>query len=135
MTESTKKAARPRPKQFNIRLRPGMHERLQGRSWATGVSLNTVANDMLEAGFNAERTIENAFGAVAVFKIMQTLANAAETVAVRHGADQGRWLWDEKVFNDAAAAIMKTLEALRPNPEVRAVLVELEADRKVRARG
>jgi hypothetical protein len=121
--------------QVNVRLRPGVRDRIAGRAMVHGVSQNTVINDLLEAGFNAEKPMTETFGSQATYAVMRACASAAEAVATRQGADRGLWLWDPENFDLAVAAIMRTLETIRPVPAVQEALAEIEAARKRHAQG
>jgi hypothetical protein len=117
--------------QVNVRLRPGLRNRIQGKMLASpGSSQNAVINQLIEDGLNAEKPMQLAFGSQAAFHVMRACATAAEAVAARQGADNGLWLWDPENFDLAAAAIMRTLETIRPGSAVPEALAKVEEARQ-----
>jgi hypothetical protein len=109
-----------------FRLRKGLRARLRNAAAAEGRTMNEAANSLLEKGLRADQHLAETFGSTAVFALARALMTTAEAAVTPYGGGGGRWIFDSKQFDRAAAAINQLLRTLRPESHLREAIVQLE---------
>jgi hypothetical protein len=119
----------PKRRQLNLRIDEQTYEVIRGIADAQGKTLNAAVIEMTRRLHEADQRLAEVFGSVGGFAMARALVAAAEAAAAAEGAEGGRWVQDAKSYDLAAAAVMQTLQVLRPG-KLRAALARVEAPRQ-----
>ncbi len=120
----------PPRRQVNLRLSEEVYQVIRAMADAEGQTLNAAVTEVVRRRHEADQRFEDTFGSRDAFLIGRALLTAAElqVAAVKGDGSARRWLTDPESFDVAAAAIVRTLESLRPGP-LQEALAEVEGVR------
>jgi hypothetical protein len=119
----------PPKRQLNLRVDGRIYDMVCGVALREGRTMNAAAAELIRRGHDAERELRNVFGSVAGYAVARALLAAAEAAVAKSHAGEGLWLHNADFFDQAAAAIVRTLDTLRPG-EVQEALAAVEAARR-----
>jgi hypothetical protein len=128
-TEQVEDRALPPKRQLNLRVDGRIYDMVWGVASREGRTMNAAAAELIRRGHDAERELKNVFGSVAGYAVARALLAAAEAAVAKNGADGGMWLHHVDFFDQAATAIVRTLDTLRPG-EVQEALAAVAVARQ-----